>query len=853
LQRVSLFNTNTNTFPLDLIQWGDVAWSSMEYAFADCNLLIFSALDTPNLSAVSSLSNMFYQATSFNEPLNHWDVSVVTNFQGMFSGASSFNQPLNEWNTANATDMSFMFSDASAFNQNINSWNIAMVTTMASMLKNATNYNQPLGDWTFKSGVVLTDFLADCGLDCINYARTLNRWSANVNMPDNLALVATNVSYGNSAVNARDVLINDSNWTITGDVNSAGPCPICPVLSVVPDDVIIVNSNCVENCAPSGGSIAEPIMGCPIGYSMQYSVDAGAWSNTLPDYQQSGSPQTIKTRCVCDEDLTSIGPESIGVTTNPGTCVVPVAAISGIVTICAGGTTTLTADSGQSFLWSTNETTSSITVSPLASSSYGLTITEANGCKDSTMVSVTVKPLPAISCPDDIMITSSSNGTSDCFGLVQWEHPTETAGACGPVSLSMQLNANTAVAVVPGTEITSPFAVGLHTVVYSLTDGGMNSTSCSFNIQVIDDEAPTINCYPIANVVLNGQSTFTLVPAQLADISDNCGSTNAVIYPPQVNIAQLGQSIPVNIIANDVAGNYSSCTTVVEVSGLPESWRHNSGSVGNCQSQVTYTPSNSVWTASAMNCVYLSPFQNDQMMFAQRQLCGDGSITAQIINMSGAQGWAGIAMRESNAEGAKKIHMLINLSSNVLQREVRTSTGAQAVPQYMSNPQNRTWLRIVRHGNQFTGYSSHDGLTWWFVLRSAIPMNACIEIGLNLINMYPNQLTYASYGNVLVTGNSAPPTVVINDNAAAMDMPHTVEFDIYPNPADGHLTIKLAQAPASSGIIKVYSQLGVLVFQGSVSEQLQRIDLTKLPDGMYWVQYETHNKISTVQRLLLHR
>jgi hypothetical protein len=171
----------------------------------------------------------------------------------------------------------------------------------------------------------------------------------------------------------------------------------------------------------------------------------------------------------------------------------------------------------------------------------------------------------------------------------------------------------------------------------------------------------------------------------------------------------------------------------------------------------------------------------------------------------------------------------------------------------MSNPQNRTWLRIVRHGNQFTGYSSHDGLTWWFVLRSAIPMNACIEIGLNLINMYPNQLTYASYGNVLVTGNSAPPTVVINDNAAAMDMPHTVEFDIYPNPADGHLTIKLAQAPASSGIIKVYSQLGVLVFQGSVSEQLQRIDLTKLPDGMYWVQYETHNKISTVQRLLLHR
>ena len=37
---------------------------------------------------------MFNRATSFNQPLNKWNVSNVTNMACMFYGASSFNQPL---------------------------------------------------------------------------------------------------------------------------------------------------------------------------------------------------------------------------------------------------------------------------------------------------------------------------------------------------------------------------------------------------------------------------------------------------------------------------------------------------------------------------------------------------------------------------------------------------------------------------------------------------------------------------------------------------------------------------------------------------------------------------------------
>ena len=41
---------------------------------------------------------MFFEAGSFNQPLNNWNVSKVRDMDAMFEGARSFNQPLNNWN-----------------------------------------------------------------------------------------------------------------------------------------------------------------------------------------------------------------------------------------------------------------------------------------------------------------------------------------------------------------------------------------------------------------------------------------------------------------------------------------------------------------------------------------------------------------------------------------------------------------------------------------------------------------------------------------------------------------------------------------------------------------------------------
>jgi surface protein len=129
-------------------QWGAVGWSSMENAFRFTNLTVVNASDTPNLSGVTSLSQMF-AITSINSPfnINAWNVSTITNLSGMFRNCENFNQSLSNWNTSNVTNMSGMFEGASVFNLNLANWNTSNVINMSGMFTEAANFNRPIGNW----------------------------------------------------------------------------------------------------------------------------------------------------------------------------------------------------------------------------------------------------------------------------------------------------------------------------------------------------------------------------------------------------------------------------------------------------------------------------------------------------------------------------------------------------------------------------------------------------------------------------------------------------------------------------------------------------------------------------------
>lgn len=125
----------------------------MASAFQGCDNLDGPISDTPNLTNVTDMRYMFFEAYKFNQNIGAWNTSNVTDMNGMFSGNSVFtpmafnnggSDSIKNWNTSNVTDMSFMFYNASSFNQPIGSWDVSNVTDMQAMFFKNHAFNQPL-------------------------------------------------------------------------------------------------------------------------------------------------------------------------------------------------------------------------------------------------------------------------------------------------------------------------------------------------------------------------------------------------------------------------------------------------------------------------------------------------------------------------------------------------------------------------------------------------------------------------------------------------------------------------------------------------------------------------------------
>ena len=145
--RIYFNNGNQKDKIIEVRQWGNIQWKSMEGAFAGCSNLEIVATDAPDLSTVTNMSRMFFQASKFNQDIGDWDVSSVTQMNSMFAGATSFNQDIGSWNVSSVIQMNNMFNGATSFNQDIGSWVVSNVNIMRGMFEEATSFNQDIGDW----------------------------------------------------------------------------------------------------------------------------------------------------------------------------------------------------------------------------------------------------------------------------------------------------------------------------------------------------------------------------------------------------------------------------------------------------------------------------------------------------------------------------------------------------------------------------------------------------------------------------------------------------------------------------------------------------------------------------------
>ena len=72
----------------DIKQWGTIVWSSFERAFYGSSNMLTTATDVPNLSNVTTMRYIFYNASSANPDISNWDVSNVTSMSRMLQNSN---------------------------------------------------------------------------------------------------------------------------------------------------------------------------------------------------------------------------------------------------------------------------------------------------------------------------------------------------------------------------------------------------------------------------------------------------------------------------------------------------------------------------------------------------------------------------------------------------------------------------------------------------------------------------------------------------------------------------------------------------------------------------------------------
>ena len=174
---------------LDVKKWSGLN-ISLNQGFYNCTNMTCTATDAP-LITTTDLYRFFRGCSNFNGAIGNWDTSSVTNMTQMFNNATLFNQPLN-WDTSSVTDMSFMLSNAILFNQDISNWDINQVTNFSSFMSFTT------------------------GLSTTNYDLLLVGWEAQAPTSGiNINFGGSKYTLGSAAATARASLISTYGWTIT--------------------------------------------------------------------------------------------------------------------------------------------------------------------------------------------------------------------------------------------------------------------------------------------------------------------------------------------------------------------------------------------------------------------------------------------------------------------------------------------------------------------------------------------------------------------------------------------------------------------------------------------------------------
>ena len=288
-------------------------------------------------------------------------------------------------------------------------------------------------------------------------------------------------------------------------------------------------------------------------------------------------------------------------------------------------------------------------------------------------------------------------------------------------------------------------------------------------------------------------------------------------------------------------------------SALPAPWT--ATDIGGSNGSAEFKPCDGIGGKFTINAKGFSLPNSDVQEFVSQTICGNAELIARVCGITGI-GWAGIQMRETTATGSKKVTLKTQLQP-LVRREVRSMTNGFTHNQQIPRPFSDEYLRIVRNGNYFIGYTSTNGINWQFAFYAFVPMTSCIEIGLFVESINVNALTEAQFDNVFINGVPVNPLAVLDTPVEwSQDLEQAKTTKVYPNPSTGDAFVDLEAFVGKAATLRVFNNNGQLLEMIQIDEiqvPTQRLDLSPYQNGIYLINIQVEGYPEETKKLMLNR
>lgn len=507
--------------------------------------------------------------------------------------------------------------------------------------------------------------------------------------------------------------------------------------------------------------------------------------------------------------------------------------------ICAGNSATLAAMGAGTFVWSTGDTTASITVTPAQDETYTVTMTGANGCTVTDDALVSVTPLPNFDLGSDFSICDNESATLMASDATQYSWSTGETTAS--ITVSPAVSTTYSVTATKGNNCSTTDAVSISVNASPIADAGTGDTICeSESATLIANGGGT---YLWSNG--NANNTITVSPASsetytvTVTAANGCRDSDSVfVMVNPLPGVELGSSIDYCPPA-PYAINASGGGTYL--------W-----STGDTTEFIEVTP-----TADETYCVTVTTdagcVQSDCVdLFVRPAVVADAGADVTICEGEEA---------ELNATGGTSYHWSDGSNSNPNTVDpVETTTYTVTVSNIYGCEDVDDVIVTVKDAPDVTLFgfdTTFYCLNHSPVIIAGSPTGGTLTgAGVSNGQFVPadagigtHDITYSITAPNGCTGSDTE-TITVDDCNGVITVRDALAIKIYPNPANEFLFIEVNGLHRASGELLLFDAVGKAVLKQTISDGMNKTDVAALAAGSYMLRIKHAGGILTRQLII---